>query len=122
MTSSPALPEITPLEDRAIRRFEHDRQFHLRCYARAKQLEGIRQETEPLDYRDDLARRLQDAMRELQAADEAVHDDESIVRGARYIGGELLGIVYATASVPEQEALKAAARRVLAAVAGDSDE
>ncbi|ACL42224.1 conserved hypothetical protein (plasmid) [Pseudarthrobacter chlorophenolicus A6] len=111
-----ALREITPLEERAVRRFEHDRQFHLRCYARAKQLEGIRQESEPLDYAGDLSRRLQDAMRELQAEDEAIHDDDSIVRGARYIGDELLGIFYATASVPEQEALKAATRRVLAAV------
>jgi hypothetical protein len=110
------LPEITPLEERAIRRFEHDRQFHLRCYSRAKQLEGIRQEAEPLDYTGDLSRRLQDAMRELQAEDEAVHDDESIVRGARYIGSELLGIHYATAPIPQQEGLKAATRRVLAAV------
>lgn len=121
MTTNPALPEITPLEDRAIRRFEFDRQFHLRCYARAKQLEGIRQVTDPLDYREDLTRRLQDAMRELQAEDEAVHDDESIVRGARYLGNELMGMPYAMASVAEQEALKAAARRFLAAVAGDSD-
>lgn len=116
MTPNPTLPELTPLEERAIRRFDHDRQFHLRCYAKAKQLEGIRQETEPLDYADDLTRRLQDAMRALQAEDEAHHDDESIVRGARYIGHELLGIIYATASIPEQEGLKAAARRVLAAV------
>jgi hypothetical protein len=118
MTSNPAIPAITPLEDRAIRRFEHDRQFHLRCYARAKQLEGIQQASEPLDYPSDLARRLQQAMRELQAADEADHDDDAIVRGARYIGSELLGIHYTTASVPQQEALKAAARRVLAAVEG----
>lgn len=110
------LPEATPLEERAVRRFEYDRQFHLRCYARAKQVEGIRQATEPLAYPADLARRLQDAMRELQAEDEALHDDESIVRGARYIGNELLGILYETATVPEQEGLKAAARRVLAAV------
>lgn len=116
MTSNPTPPELTPLEARAIRRFEHDRQFHLRCYTRAKQLEGLRQESESLDYAGDLSRRLQDAMRELQAEDELVHDDESIVRGARYIGHELLGIIYATASIPEQEGLKAAARRVLAAV------
>lgn len=121
MTANPALPEITPLEDRAVRRFEFDRQFHLRCYARAKQLEGIRQEADPVDYTEDLTRRLQDAMRELQAEDEAVHDDESIVRGARYLGNELMGMPYAMASVPEQEGLKAAARRFLAAVAGDSD-
>lgn len=119
MTDS-TLPEITPLEDRAIRRFEHDREFYLRCYARAKQLEGIRQATEPLDYPADLSRRLQDAIRELQAEDEAVHDDASIVRGARYIGNELLGILYETAPVPQQEGLKAAARRVLAAVEGTS--
>jgi hypothetical protein len=118
MTSNPVLPEITPLEDRAIRRFEHDRQFHLRCYARAKQLEGIRQENEPLDYRDDLTRRLHDAMRELQAADEKVHSDEAIVRGARYLGNELMGMPYAMASVPEQEGLKAGVRRLLAAVNG----
>jgi hypothetical protein len=118
MTTEPVIPEITPLEERAIRRFEHDRQFHVRCYARAKQLEGIRQETEPLDYAGDLSRRLQDAMRELQTEDEAVHDDESIVRGARYIGNELLGILYQTAPIPQQEGLKAAARRVLAAVEG----
>ncbi len=111
-----SLPKATPLEEHTGRRFEYDRQFHLRCYARAKQLEGIRQATEPLDYPTDLRRRLQDAMRELQAEDEAVHDDESIVRGARYIGNELLGILYETASIPEQEGLKAAARGVLAAV------
>jgi hypothetical protein len=110
MTTNHDLPEITPLDDRAIRRFEHDRQFHVRCYARARRLE---QTTQPDD---DLSKRLQDAMRELQAEDEAVHDDESIVRGARYIGSELLGIHYATAPIPQQEGLKAATRRVLAAV------
>lgn len=108
------LPEITPLEDRAIRRFEYDRDFYTRCYAKANQL----QETPP---NDDLGKRLQDAMRELQTADETIHDDASIVRGARYIGGSLLGLPYDLASVPEQEGLKAAARQVLAAVEGSSN-
>lgn len=106
MTSSPAIPEITPLEDRAIRRFEFDRVFHERCQAKAHQLKV----TQPDD---DLSKRLQDAMRELQGADEAVHDDASIVRGARYLGNELMGIPYALASVPEQEALKTAVRNIL---------
>lgn len=121
MTTNPILPEITPLEDRAIRRFEHDRDFHLRCYVRAKQLEGLQAEETPADYSSDLGNRLQHAMRELQVADELIHDDDSIVRGARYIGGSLLGLPYDLASVPEREGLKAAARRVLAAVEGSSN-
>lgn len=114
MTANPILPEITPLEDRAIRRFEHDRDFYLKCYVQAKKLEA----TQPDDYID---KRLRDAMRMLQEADEAIHDDASIVRGARYIGGSLLGLPYDLASAPEQEGLKAAARRVLAAVEGSSN-
>ncbi|MET4143862.1 hypothetical protein [Arthrobacter sp. UYCo732] len=120
MNTNPALPEITPLEERAVRRFEHDRDFHLRCYVRAKQLEGLLPEV-PGDYSSDLGIRLQHAMRELQTVDEAIHDDNAIVRGARYIGGSLLGLPYDLASVPEQEGLKAAARRVLAAVEGTTD-
>jgi hypothetical protein len=103
---NPVIPEITPLEDRAIRRFEFDRVFHERCRAKAHQLKT----TQPGD---DLSKRLQDAMRELQGVDEAVHDDASIVRGARYLGNELMGIPYALASVPEQEALKTAVRNIL---------
>jgi hypothetical protein len=106
MTSSPAIPEITPLEDRAIRRFEFDRVFHERCRAKAHQLKATHPDA-------DLDKRLQDAMRELQEADEAIHDDASIVRGARYLGNELMGIPYAVASVPEQEALKTAIRNIL---------
>lgn len=108
MTTNPAIPEITPLEDRAIRRFEL---FHIRCYAKAKQLE----QTQPDD---DLGKRLQDAMRALQEADETFHDDASIVRGARYIGLNLIGTPYDLATAAEQEGLKAAARQVLAAVEG----
>ena len=115
MTTNPEIPAITPLEERAILRFEHDREFHLRCYAKAKQLEV----TQPDD---DLGKRLQDAMRALQEADEVVHDDASIVRGARYLGGELLGLRYDLATVPQQEGLKAGVRRLLAAVNGDSGE
>jgi hypothetical protein len=106
MTSHPAVPEITPLENRAILRFEFDRVFHERCRAKAHQLK----DTQPDD---NLGKRLQDAMRELQAADEAIHDDASIVRGARYLGNELMGIPYAMASAAEQEALKAAVRLLL---------
>lgn len=111
MTANPSLPEITPLQERAIRRFEHDRDFYIRCYSAAHALELT-----PHDAATDLAVRLRTAMTALQEADEAVHDEESIVRGATYIGNELLGVFYATASVPEQEGLKAAARRVLVAV------
>lgn len=115
MTANPEIPEISPLEDRAIRRFEHDREFHLRCYAKAKQLEA----TQPDD---DLGKRLQDAMRALQETDESLVSDEAIVRGARYLGGNILGITYTLASIPEQEGLKAGVRRLLAAVNGDSGE
>lgn len=115
MSANPEIPEITPLEDRAIRRFEHDREFHLRCYAKAKQLEA----TQPDD---DLGKRLQDALRALQEADESLVSDEAVVRGARYLGWNILGITYSLATVPEQEGLKAGVRRLLAAVNGDSDE
>lgn len=113
MTTNPILPEISPLEDRAIRRFEYDLEFHVRCHTKAKQLETAHPN-------DELGRRLQDAMRELQAADEAIHDEASIVRGAKYLG-ELFGVVFPTASVARQEGLKAAVRRVLAAVEGSSN-
>ena len=115
MTPSPEIPEISPLEDRAIRRFEHDREFHLRCYAKAKQLEA----TQPDD---DLGKRLQDAMRALQETAESLVSDEAIVRAARYLGANILGITYTLASIPEQEGLKAGVRRLLAAVNGDSGE
>lgn len=113
-TPHPPIPEITPLQDRAIRRFEHDRDFHLRCYSAARALEPT-----ALDAASDLAARLRDAMTALQEADEEIHDDASVVRGARYLGNELMGIPYDRASDPEREALKAAVRRVLSAV-GDS--
>jgi len=103
---NPVIPEITPLEDRAIRRFEFDLVFHERCRAKAHQLKR----TQPDD---DLGKRLQDAMRELQEADEQIHSDASIVRGARYLGNELMGMPYALASVQEQEALKTAVRNIL---------
>jgi hypothetical protein len=59
-------------------------------------------------------------MTALQEADEAVHDDAAIVRGARYLGGELLGLNYDLADVPQQEGLKAGVRRLLAAVKGNA--
>jgi len=106
MPAIPAIPEITPLEDRAIRRFEFDLVFHERCRAKAHDLK----ETQPDD---SLGKRLQDAMRELQGADEAIYDDAAVVRGARYLGNELMGIPYSLASVPEQEGLKSAVRHIL---------
>lgn len=115
MTTSPVIPEITPLQERAIRRFEYDRDFHLRVYAAAHALELT-----PTGKGTDLSDRLRDAMTSLQEADEKVHSDEAIVRGARYLGGELLGLPYALATVPEQEGLKAGVRRLLAAVNGTS--
>lgn len=114
MTSNPVAPEITPLEDRAIRRFEFDRDFYEQCYAKAKQLK----ESQPDD---DLGKRLQDAMRTLQAADESLVSDEAIIRGAHYLGNELMGMPYALATVPQQEGLKAGVRRLLAAVKGDAN-
>ncbi|HEX9227581.1 MAG TPA: hypothetical protein VF885_13135 [Arthrobacter sp.] len=101
------IPEITPLEDRAIRRFEHDRGFYERCYAKARELKEDRPD-------DALGKRLQDAMRALQEDDETVHDDASIVRAATYLGNDLMGIRYPIASVQEQEALKTAVRNILA--------
>lgn len=105
----PLFPEITPLETRAIKRFEFDRDFFERCHAKAREMEAMNPGGE-------LNTRLQNAMRDLQAADEEVHDDASIVRGARYLGGELMGLPYDLATVPEQEGLKAGVRRLLAAV------
>lgn len=113
MTTNPVIPEITPLQERAIRRFEHDREFHIRCYTTAHALEATAH-----DAVTDLASRLRDAMTALQEADEKVHSDEAIVRGARYLGGELLGVPYDLATVPGQEGLKAGVRRLLAAVNG----
>jgi hypothetical protein len=109
MTTCPSIPVITPLEERAVLRFEFDHVFHQRCQARAHQLRA----TQPDDA---IAKRLQDAMRELQAADELVHDDESIVRAARFLGLDLMGIPYHLASVPEQEGLKAAVRHIMGLV------
>ena len=110
-TTQPVIPAITPLEDRAIRRFEHDNEFHSRVHAEAQRRRELTTDLE-------INIALQDAMRELQSQDEAKHSDEAIVRGAFYLGNELLGIPYAIASIPEQEALKAGVRRLLAAVEG----
>jgi hypothetical protein len=106
-----AIPEITPLEDRAIRRFEHDREFFDRVHVEA---DNRRQKTSGLE----VHTALQDAMRDFQAADEEKYGDDAIIRGARYVGNELLGVPYALASIPEQEGLKAAVRRVIQAVDG----
>jgi hypothetical protein len=107
------IPEITPLEKRAILRFQYDAEFHKQCYAAADELLKISPDAE-------LNTRLQDAMRAIQGADESLVSDEAIVRGARYLGGELLGLPYALASEAEKEGLKAGVRRLLAAVKGDT--
>lgn len=109
MTTCPSIPVITPLEERAIRRFEFGCVFNQRCQAKAHQLKA----TQPDDAID---KRLQDAMRELQTADELILDDEAIVRGACFLGLDLMGIPYVLASVPEQEGLKAAVRHIMVLV------
>ncbi|GAA4033068.1 hypothetical protein GCM10023063_15600 [Arthrobacter methylotrophus] len=109
MTTRPVITALTPLEERAILRFEFDQVFHQRCQAKAHQLTT----TQPDD---PIAKRLQDAMRELQTADEQIHDEEAIVRAANFLGLDLMGIPYVMASVPEKEGLKAAVRRILALV------
>lgn len=105
----PLFPEITPLEDRAIRRFEHDKQFFDRVHVGAQRRRELNPELE-------MSTSLQDVMREFQAQDEEKHSDEAIVRGAFYLGNELLGSPYALAPIPQQEGLKAGVRRLLAAV------
>ena len=47
---------------------------------------------------------------------ELIHDDEAIVRGACFLGLDLMGIPYVLASVPEQEGLKAAVRHIMVLV------
>jgi hypothetical protein len=106
-----SLPEITPLEKRAILRFQYDLEFHNQCHAAAGELLKISPDC-PLDAR------LRDSMRAIQGADESLVSDEAIVRGARYLGGELLGLPYALATEAEKEGLKAGVRRLLAAVEG----
>ncbi len=110
MTTNPGLPEITPLQERAIRRFEHDRDFYNRVYAAAHALELT-----PAGEGKELPDRLRDAMTALQEADEQVLSDAAITNGARYIGESLLGLNFDTATVAEQEGMKAGVRRVLAA-------
>lgn len=105
------IPEITPLQERAIRRFEHDRDFHIRCYTTAHALEATVH-----DAATDLAARLRDAMTALQEADEALVSDEAIVRGARCLGLNIVGLPYDLATEAEQEGLKAGVRQILAAV------
>lgn len=100
-----ALPKITPLEERAIKRFEYDLRFHQRVQNEAAR----RREVDP-DLPLHIA--LQDVMREFQSQDEVEYPDDAIVRGAASMG-ELMGINYATTSVTRQEALKLGVRRVL---------
>jgi hypothetical protein len=115
MTDNQALPTITPLERRAILRFQYDLEFHKQCYTAAEELLKISPDAE-------LGTRLQNSMRAIQGADESLVSDEAIVRGAHYLGGELLGLPYALATEAEKEGLKAGVRRLLAAVKGDSGE
>lgn len=111
--SQPALAELTPLQDRAIRRFEYDRQFYLRVHVEA----GKRR---LLDENLAMDKSLQDVMLEFQTQDEEKYSDDAIVRGATYLGRDILGIFYNSASVPEQESLKAGVRRIIAAVNEES--
>jgi hypothetical protein len=113
MTTNHDIPEITPLEDRAIRRFQYDTEFRKQCYAAAEELLKISPDAE-------LGTRLQDSMRAIQGADESLVNDDAIVRGAHYLGNELLGLPYAFATEAEKEGLKAGVRRLLAAVKGDN--
>lgn len=106
-----ALPEITPLEERAIKRFEYDLRFHQRVQNEAAR----RRELDP-DL--PLHTALQDVMREFQSQDEVEYPDDAIVRGAASMG-ELLGINYATTSVIRQEGLKIGVRRLLDEVFSD---
>ena len=113
MTTNHTLPTITPLEERAILRFQYDLDFHKQVYAAAEELLKISPDAP-------LGTRLQDSMRAIQGADESLISDEAIVRGARYLGGELLGLPYAFATEAEKEGLKAGVRRLLTAVKGES--
>lgn len=110
MTENPLLPEITPLQDRAVRRFEHDSEFHNRVYAAAHALEMT-----PAGEGKELPDLLRDAMTALQEADEQVLSDAQVTEGARYVRKSLLGLNFDTATVAEQEGMKAGVRRVFAA-------
>jgi hypothetical protein len=105
MTANNPNHELTPLEERAIRRFEHDRTFRERCQEVAGGLVRDQPGADPVE-------RLQHAIRVLQGADEAMLDDERLTRGARYLG-TITGVRYDDASVPFQESLKTAVRSLL---------
>lgn len=111
MTTPQALPTITPLEERAIKRFEYDFLFHQRVQAEAAR----RRDADPT-----LAvhAALQDVMRDFQSQDEVEYPDDAIVRGATSMG-QIIGVDYATASPVRQEALKVGVRHLLDEVFGD---
>jgi hypothetical protein len=111
MTTPQALPQITPLQERAIKRFEYDILFHSRVQAEATR----RREIDP-----SLAihTSLQDVMVEFQSQDEVEYPDEAIVRGATSMG-QLIGVDYPAASVKRQEALKIGVRHLLDEVFAD---
>ncbi|APX04228.1 hypothetical protein BWQ92_00315 [Arthrobacter sp. QXT-31] len=117
MDSSSPLPrpvptEITPLEERAVLRFQYDLDFHKRVQAAAEELLAEHPD-------DPLYIRLPDAMRSLQQQDEAVVSDDQITAGTRYLA-DILGLPYAVIQDKEREGLKAGVHGLLAAVNGAS--